>query len=102
MPARISTGNLQLDRHRLEMAPLVRETMSLLEPAANAKHIRVETDIDARAMMVDGDATRLRQVVWNLRPRNSDARGSIDWHRHEHLCARYWTGHRARISAARL
>jgi len=64
--SRIATGKLQLDRHPLDIAAVVQESVSLLEPAANAKHIQVETNINAGQITVDGDATRLRQVVWNL------------------------------------
>jgi PAS domain S-box-containing protein len=64
--SRMATGKLELDRHPLDIAAVVQESVSLLEPAANAKHIQVETNINAGPMTVDGDATRLRQVVWNL------------------------------------
>jgi signal transduction histidine kinase len=64
--ARIGTGKLQLDRHPVDIAAVVQESVNLLEPAANAKHIRVETNLNAEPITVDGDATRLRQVLWNL------------------------------------
>jgi signal transduction histidine kinase len=40
--------------------------VSLLDFAANAKNVRVETRIEVEPVTVDGDATRLRQVLWNL------------------------------------
>src|SRR5262249_51909711 len=64
--SRITTGKLQLDRVHLDLVAVVRESVSMLEPAANAKDIRVETKIEAEPVTVDGDATRLRQVLWNL------------------------------------
>jgi CheY-like chemotaxis protein len=35
-------------------------------PAAEAKHIRVETTVDPQVGVVSGDPDRLRQIVWNL------------------------------------
>ena len=64
--SRVSTGKLQLDRRHLDIVAVVRESMNLLEPAANAKNIRVEMDSDSERVIVDGDPTRLRQVLWNL------------------------------------
>jgi len=64
--SRIIKGNLRLDVHPLNLAPLVQTTNEALRPAAEAKDIRVELELDAEACIVTGDATRLRQVVWNL------------------------------------
>jgi signal transduction histidine kinase len=64
--SRISTGTLQLNRQNLEVAALVQESLNLLEPAARAESIMIETDIESRPMFIDGDSTRLRQVLWNL------------------------------------
>jgi signal transduction histidine kinase len=64
--SRITTGTLLLNRQNLEVATLVRESLTLLEPAASAKSIIIETDIELRPMLIDGDSTRLRQVFWNL------------------------------------
>jgi CheY-like chemotaxis protein len=35
-------------------------------PAADAKHIRVQTILDPRAAPISGDANRMQQIVWNL------------------------------------
>ena len=40
--------------------------MDAVQPAANAKLIKLEASLDPRAGPVSGDATRLQQVVWNL------------------------------------
>lgn len=64
--SRMATGQFQLQRQRLDMAALVRAAMALLEPAASARHLDIQADIESGPVMVDGDATRLRQVVWNL------------------------------------
>ena len=64
--SRIIKGNLKLDVHPLNLAPLLRTTSEALRPAAEAKGITVELELDSDACIVSGDATRLRQVVWNL------------------------------------
>ena len=64
--SRVATGKLQLDRQPLDINAVVREAVTLLEPAANAKNIVVKAEIESESLTVDGDAPRLRQVLWNL------------------------------------
>jgi PAS domain S-box-containing protein len=64
--SRIITGKLTLDRVAIEMAHVVSDAMNTLRPAADAKHITIETSFDAEAGPVLGDANRLQQVMWNL------------------------------------
>jgi PAS domain S-box-containing protein len=64
--SRIITGKLILDRRAIEMAHVISDAVNTVRPAADAKHIAVETILDAEAGPVLGDANRLQQVVWNL------------------------------------
>lgn len=64
--SRIITGNLQLEVHHLNLAPVVTGAIEALRPAANAKEIQIETRFDWGRCLVSGDPNRLRQVVWNL------------------------------------
>jgi PAS domain S-box-containing protein len=64
--SRIITGNLQLDVHPLNLAPLVETANEALRPAADAKGIAVETELESEGCLVIGDSNRLRQVIWNL------------------------------------
>ncbi len=64
--SRIITGNLQLDVHPLNVAPIVEAANDALRPAAEAKGIRVEIELDPESCLVSGDPNRLRQVIWNL------------------------------------
>ena len=64
--SRIITGNLQLDLHPLNLEPIVLAAIDALRPAANAKGIHVETDLEPGSCLVSGDPNRLRQVIWNL------------------------------------
>ena len=62
---RIVSGKLRLDVSELDLADVVRQAVTGLTPAANAKKIQVSVVLDSSAT-VSGDANRLQQVVWNL------------------------------------
>jgi len=64
--SRIITGKLQLDVHPVNMEPLVEAANEALRPAAAAKGILVETQVESGSCFVSGDPNRLRQVIWNL------------------------------------
>jgi PAS domain S-box-containing protein len=64
--SRIITGNLQLDVRPLNVAPIVETAIDALRPAADAKGIQIEIELDSTSCLVSGDANRLRQVIWNL------------------------------------
>ena len=57
---------VELEVRPLELLPVVEAAMDAVQPAANAKLIKLEASLDPRAGPVSGDATRLQQVVWNL------------------------------------
>ena len=62
----IITGKLQLKPHPLELAPVIEAAVAALRPAADAKGIEITLTLDDDAGIINGDADRLRQVVWNL------------------------------------
>ncbi|HEX5965953.1 MAG TPA: CHASE domain-containing protein [Pyrinomonadaceae bacterium] len=64
--SRIITGNLYLDLHPLQLAPVVKNAINVVRPTADAKGIKIDARIDATTAMVSGDANRLQQVIWNL------------------------------------
>ena len=64
--SRIITGNLQLEVRPLNVAPMVEAAIDALRPAADAKGIQIETQLDSASCLVSGDPNRLRQVIWNL------------------------------------
>ncbi len=64
--SRIESGMIRLDTEPVELAPLLRHCLTMIEPAAAQRGIRLEERIatDARAAMAD--PTRLKQVLTNL------------------------------------
>jgi PAS domain S-box-containing protein len=64
--SRIITGNLRLDLHPLNLAPIVEAGIDALRPTADVKGIQLRTESLGAECLVKGDANRLRQVIWNL------------------------------------
>jgi signal transduction histidine kinase/DNA-binding response OmpR family regulator len=64
--SRIITGKLRLDVSPVELTKIVEAVVDSSRPAADAKAIKFEVELDKSASQVLGDATRLQQVVWNL------------------------------------
>jgi PAS domain S-box-containing protein len=64
--SRIITGNLRLDLHPLNLAPIVDAALDALRPTADVKGIRLQTRFEPTECLIKGDANRLRQVIWNL------------------------------------
>ncbi|HXF16381.1 MAG TPA: ATP-binding protein, partial [Burkholderiales bacterium] len=62
---RILSGNLRLDVTPVDVQSVLQAAVETIRPAANAKAIRVETNI-AAGSIVPGDSGRLQQVFWNL------------------------------------
>ena len=63
--SRIITGNLRLDLHPLNLAPIVEAAIDALRPTADVKGIQIRTETSGTCL-VKGDPHRLRQVIWNL------------------------------------
>jgi two-component system sensor histidine kinase BaeS len=63
--ASAEAAGLRLERSRVPIAAVVRDTLDVLEPQFDAGRIQVVADLDERAT-VRGDAARLGQVVHNL------------------------------------
>ena len=63
--SRIVTGRLRVDLAPVELTPLVRESLETVHPAATAKAITFEQELEG-SVTVLGDRARLRQILWNL------------------------------------
>lgn len=64
--SRITTGKLRLKTRPLELHPIIKETVEAMRPAAEAKEISVQAELDATAGYISGDPDRLQQIIWNL------------------------------------
>ena len=64
--SRITRGQVRLEPAPISIDALLREAVEGVRPAADAKRIALEVNIDPAAGMISADATRLQQVFWNL------------------------------------
>lgn len=64
----VMTGKLRLDIRDVVIADVVRNAIEALQPAAAAKGIQVDVNLDPRAGTIAADAARVQQIVWNLWP----------------------------------
>ncbi len=64
--SKIMAGKLRLNVRELSLAEVVNAALDTVGPAAQARGVRLEQDLDPAAVTIAGDADRLQQVVWNL------------------------------------
>jgi signal transduction histidine kinase/CheY-like chemotaxis protein len=64
--SRIMAGRLRLQRSALDLAQIIHAAAEIVQPAADARRIRVTLDVAACDGAFFGDASRLQQIVWNL------------------------------------
>ncbi len=64
--SRIITGKLRLSVQPVDLGAVIIAAVDGLRPAAEAREIRLQLQLDAPAGPVSGDPDRLQQVAWNL------------------------------------
>lgn len=65
--SRIETAQLQLEKKELSVAECLRSAVKIVQPEAEAKNLKLRYKIDPQIPpQLKGDATRLRQIVFNL------------------------------------
>ena len=64
--SRIVSGKMRLDVQRVDLPAVIDAAIESVDPAAQAKGIKLQKVIDPIAGPVTGDPNRLQQVVWNL------------------------------------
>jgi PAS domain S-box-containing protein len=64
--SRIVSGKIRLDVQPVELPLIVDNAVATVQPAADAKGVRIQTMVDPRVGPVSGDPGRLQQVLWNL------------------------------------
>jgi signal transduction histidine kinase/ActR/RegA family two-component response regulator len=64
--SRIVSGKIRLDVQAVDLAGVLDNAVATIQPAADAKNVRVQSLIDPRVGPISGDPDRLQQVMWNL------------------------------------
>jgi len=64
--SRIVSGKIRLNVQPVVFPDVVRSAIDAITPAADAKGVRLETELDPEASPVSGDPERLQQILWNL------------------------------------
>jgi signal transduction histidine kinase/ActR/RegA family two-component response regulator len=64
--ARIMSGKLRLERSPVDLAATITAAIEVVQPAVEAKQIKMVVESDAPVGTVYGDSARLQQVAWNL------------------------------------
>lgn len=64
--SRIITGKLRMDVRPTDPSFFIEAAIEAVQPAAEAKGVRIQKVMDTGGASVPGDPVRLQQVVWNL------------------------------------
>jgi PAS domain S-box-containing protein len=65
--SRIKSGKIHLDLKHVELSQIVAAAVDTVQHAAQAKRIALELSrVPSPAILVNGDADRLQQIMWNL------------------------------------
>ncbi|MEP0919783.1 ATP-binding protein [Leptolyngbya sp. DQ-M1] len=64
--SRIIAGKIRLNVQTIVPVSMIEAAIETVQPAADAKHIRLQSVLDPAAGPVLGDSERLQQIVWNL------------------------------------
>ncbi|HJQ39278.1 MAG TPA: ATP-binding protein [Thermoanaerobaculia bacterium] len=64
--SRVVTGKLTLQNELVDLESIVRSAVQTLQLAADAKGISFDVSLSEERAAVNGDPTRLQQIVWNL------------------------------------
>ncbi|HEX8491441.1 MAG TPA: ATP-binding protein [Pyrinomonadaceae bacterium] len=64
--SRIVTGKIRLDARPVSLAPIIEAALDSVRPTAALREIQLHLHLDANEVRVQGDSTRLQQVIWNL------------------------------------
>jgi signal transduction histidine kinase/ActR/RegA family two-component response regulator len=64
--SRIIAGKIRLNVQTVVPISVIEAAMETVQPAAAAKHIRLQSVLDPAAGPILGDSERLQQIIWNL------------------------------------
>jgi signal transduction histidine kinase len=63
---RIAQGKLELNRKPMNICTIIEGAVEIAKPDIDARQLQFRVALKDRPLCVDGDASRLQQVVWNL------------------------------------
>ena len=64
--SRIISGKLRLNITAVELRSIVELALDAVRPAAEAKEIRLQTNLSSEIDTIPGDPSRIQQIIWNL------------------------------------
>ena len=64
--SRIISGKMRIDKDKIDLVNIFDDAMEILRPFAAQKNIALETDTTENSLIIDGDATRIQQIIVNL------------------------------------
>ncbi len=64
--SRVITGKIRINPAQVDLSNVVDMAVEVVRPAAEAKRISIQMDLDRSGAILRGDADRLQQIVWNL------------------------------------
>ncbi|HEY0462137.1 MAG TPA: ATP-binding protein [Pyrinomonadaceae bacterium] len=64
--SRIITGKLSLNPKPIDLIPVVKEAVEVVQPSIESKNIRLTVSFDPCIKQIKGDRDRLKQVFWNI------------------------------------
>jgi PAS domain S-box-containing protein len=64
--SRITSGKMRLNVHAVDLVPVLQAAVDAVRPMAEARGVRIETDLPPGAGDARADPDRVQQIVWNL------------------------------------
>jgi PAS domain S-box-containing protein len=64
--SKILKGKMHLQLRPLDIGELIDQAVETVRPAAEAKSIKIDTEIDTSDCIISADPDRLLQILWNL------------------------------------
>jgi signal transduction histidine kinase len=64
--SRIVSGKTRLELQSTDVVKVVKNAIATVIPTAEAKGLKLETEINSKTVSISADPNRLQQVIWNL------------------------------------
>jgi two-component system CheB/CheR fusion protein len=64
--SRVNTGKLTLNRQPVVLAPIISSAVEVVRVGAAAKQITLNVNLTNEPLVVQADAVRVEQIIWNL------------------------------------